>query len=194
VTALSSERAPVRLWLARHGETADNRAGNRFQGFRDTPLNERGRAQADALGRALAADPERRFQSLWSSDLSRARETAEIVGRHLRLQPILEPRLREGNRGAWEGRRFEEVAAAEPERYQAWLAAAPDFAFPGGESLAEHQQRVLAALADIRQVGPGPALVVCHRGSIRLVLCAADPRGIAAFHDYDVANTGLVEA
>ncbi|WP_249011316.1 histidine phosphatase family protein [Conexibacter sp. DBS9H8] len=193
MTALSSGRAPARLWLARHGETADNRAGDRFQGFRDTPLNDRGRAQADALGRRLAADPDRRFASLWCSDLARARETAEIVSAHIGLHPVLEPRLREGNRGEWEGRRFREVAVEAPQRYAAWLAADPDFRFPGGESLGEHQQRVLAALDDIRRAGSGPALVVCHRGSIRLVLCAADPRGIAAFHDHDVANAGLVE-
>jgi broad specificity phosphatase PhoE len=67
------------------------------------------------------------------------------------------------------------------------------FRFPGGESLQEHSDRVWAALQDIRAEGPLPALVVCHRGSIRAVLCRSDPRGLDAFHEYDVPNTGVVE-
>ena len=180
------------LWLARHGQTDDNLADDIFQGFRDTPLNDTGRAQARALAARLAGDRDRVFGALWCSDLSRARETAAIVGAAVGLVPVPDPRLREGNRGDWEGRRFGDVQAAEPERYAAWLRGGPDFRFPGGESLAEHQTRVLAALADIAATGPTPALVVCHRGSIRVALCRDDPRGLFAFHDHDVDNTGLV--
>lgn len=185
----------AQLWLARHGQTDDNLAGDVFQGFRDTPLNATGRAQAAALARRIQDEPGLEFTHLWCSDLSRAHETAQIVGRALGLEPVLEPRLREGNRGEWEGRRFAEVRAAEPERYEAWLAAGPDFRFPGGEGLADHQARVLAALSDIATLmrdRPGAALVVCHRGSIRVALCRDDPRGLWAFHDHDVENTGLV--
>ena len=72
-------------------------------------------------------------------------------------------------------------------------APAPGFRFPGGESLQEHADRVWASLQDIRATGPLPALVVCHRGSIRTVLCRDDPRGLSAFHEFEVPNTGLVE-
>ena len=184
----------AQLWLARHGQTDDNLAGDVFQGFRDTPLNATGREQAAVLAQRVQAELEADIDALWCSDLSRARETAEIVGAALGLVPRLDPRLREGDRGDWEGRRFGEVAAADPQRYAAWLSAGPEFAFPGGESMLEHQDRVLAALADIAAAAdPARAsLVVCHRGSIRVALCARDPRGLSAFHDHDVANTGLV--
>lgn len=184
------------ILLARHGETDDNVAPQRFQGQRDTPLNDHGRAQARELAERLAAhDPP--ITSLWCSDLSRARETAEIVGARLGLTPRPDARLREGWRGEWEGFLFEEIAARDPERYAAWRA--PDaeigFRFPGGESLAEQQARVLAALADIAAATTGDdgiALVVCHGGSIRTVLCRDDERGLAAFHTFDIPNCALV--
>jgi broad specificity phosphatase PhoE len=180
------------LWLARHGQTDDNLDGDIFQGFRDTPLNATGRDQAHALAAKLVADPDLSFASLFCSDLSRARETAAIVGAAIGLAPVPDARLREGNRGRWEGRRMSEVAREEPELYAAWMAAGPDFRFPGGESLLEQQTRVLGALAEYAATAELPGLVVCHRGSIRVALCAKDPRGLAAFHDHDVDNTGLV--
>ena len=178
------------LLLARHGQTDDNLEPLRAQGFRDTPLNAVGLEQAHALAERVADGC--RVGSLWSSDLSRAAVTAEIVGRRIGVEPRLDPRLREGHRGDWEGRLFVDIARDEPEAYAAWMRGGAGFRFPGGESLQEHADRVWDALAEIRDTGPLPALVVCHRGSIRTVLCRTDPRGLDAFHDYDVPNTGLV--
>lgn len=176
--------------LARHGETDDNLEPYRFQGFTDTPLNETGRAQAHELAERVAGNG---FVSLWASDLSRARETAEIVGARLRLAPGLDARLREGFRGRWEGRYMKDIAREEPELYAAWRRPDPDFRFPDGESLPEQQERVTAAVTEIYATAQLPALVVCHGGSIRVVLCAADPRGLGAFHEFDVPNVAVVE-
>jgi broad specificity phosphatase PhoE len=181
------------ILLARHGETDDNVPPLRFQGQRDTPLNERGREQARELAERVAAlDPP--IASLWSSDLSRARETAEIVGARIGLTPRLDARLREGWRGEWEGFLFDEIAASDPERYAAWRNpdAEVGFHFPGGESLADQQARVLAAAVDAAAAGELPALLVCHGGSIRTILCRRDPRGLAAFHTFEVPNVALV--
>jgi broad specificity phosphatase PhoE len=178
------------LLLARHGQTDDNLEPLRAQGFRDTPLNEVGLQQAHALAERIAA--EFVVRSLWTSDLARAAVTAEIVGERIGLAARPDPRLREGNRGDWEGRRFVDIARDEPEAYAAWLRGGAGFRFPGGESLQEHSDRVWAALEEISATGPLPALAVCHRGSIRAVLCRFDPRGLDAFHDYDVPNTGVL--
>ena len=175
--------------FARHGQTDDNLPPIRVQGFSDTPLNDVGRAQARELAERVAGDG---FRSLWSSDLSRARDTAAAVGARTGLEPRLDARLREGNRGRWEGRLFVDIERDEPELYAAWLCAGPTFRFPGGESLTEQQQRVMAALDDISATGELPALVVCHGGSIKVVLCAGDPRGLYAFQDLKVPNVGLV--
>jgi broad specificity phosphatase PhoE len=176
--------------LARHGQTRDNLPPGRFQGWTDTPLNETGRREAFALGGRIAA-LERPIASLWSSDLGRAAETASIVGAAIGLRPILDWRMREGFRGRWEGYLFEEIRASEPEHFAAWLRGGADFRFPGGESLAEHQARVRAALIDIHARGPLPALVVCHGGSIRAMLAERDPRGLDAFHDFEVPNVAV---
>ena len=176
--------------LARHGQTDDNLEPIRAQGFSDTPLNAVGIEQAHALAERVAADFE--VRSLWSSDLLRAALTAEIVGRRIGLQPRLDPRLREGNRGEWEGRLFVDIAREQPETYAAWRRGGAEFRFPGGESLQEHSDRVWEALDEIRASAALPALVVCHRGSIRVVQCRFDPRGLDAFHDHDVPNTGVV--
>jgi broad specificity phosphatase PhoE len=175
--------------LARHGETNDNREPIRVQGFTDTPLNDTGRRQAAELAERVAGEG---IRSLWSSDLSRARETAEIVGARIGLTPSLDERLREAFRGRWEGHRFIDIARQEPDLYAAWLRAGEEFRFPGGESLREQMDRVTAALEDIHGRAELPALVVCHGGSIRVMLCRGDPRGLDAFHDFEVPNVAVV--
>lgn len=182
------------ILLARHGETDDNVPPLRFQGQRDTPLNARGREQASELAERVAALAAP-VAALWCSDLSRARETAEIVGARIGLEPRADARLREGWRGAWEGFLFDEIAAREPELYAEWRSpnAEVGFQFPGGETLAQQQARVLECLRDVEeQRDGGTALVVCHGGSIRTVLCARDPRGLAAFQTFEVPNVALV--
>lgn len=178
------------IYMARHGETDDNRPPLRFQGFRDTRLNRTGRLQAAELAERVSGQG---IASLWSSDLSRARETAEIVGARIGLAPRLDPRLRESNRGRWEGRLFADVAREEPERFAAWMRAGAQWRFPGGESLLEHQRRVASCLEEIGAQGELPALAVCHGGSIRVMLCLRDPRGLAAFHDFELPNVAVVK-
>jgi broad specificity phosphatase PhoE len=175
--------------LARHGETDDNREPIRVQGFTDTPLNDTGRGQAHELAERVAGDG---IRSLWASDLSRARETAEIVGARIGLEPALDARLREASRGRWEGSRFIDIEREDPDGYAGWLRAGAGFRFPGGESLLEQQQRVTEACAEIHATADMPALVVCHGGSIRVMLCARDPRGLDAFHEFDVPNVAVV--
>jgi broad specificity phosphatase PhoE len=177
------------ILLARHGQTDDNLEPIRVQGFTDTPLNDAGRHQSDELAERLAHEE---IGSIWASDLSRARETAEIVGAALGLRPELDERLREANRGRWEGSRFIDIEREEPALYEAWLRAGADFRFPGGESLLDQQRRVNNALAHIHRRAALPALVVCHGGSIRVMLCARDPRGLDAFHDFDIPNAAVV--
>jgi probable phosphoglycerate mutase len=179
----------VTILLARHGETDDNIEPIRIQGRRDTPLNDTGRAQAAELAERVAGEG---IASLWSSRLSRARETAEIVGARLDLEPVIDDRLAEGDRGELEGRYWRDVAREDPELYAAWRRAGETFRFPGGESLSEQMDRTLAALADVRATGPLPALVVAHGGSIRVVRCSEDPRGLDAFHDWEVPNVAVV--
>ena len=167
------------ILLARHGESRDNVPPQRFSGWLDAPLTDRGREQARALA-AVAAQAG--VAGVWSSRLLRARETAEIVAASLGLEVVVDERLAESHRGDWEGRLVADLERSEPEAWAAWRRGGAEFRFPGGESLAEHQTRALAALDAVR-AGPMPALVVCHGGTIRVIAAAAHPRGLDAFHE-----------
>jgi broad specificity phosphatase PhoE len=181
------------ILLARHGQTDFNAPPTRVQGSLDPPLNETGRAQARELAELVADEG---IAVLYASDMLRARQTAEIVGERIDLEPVIEPRVRECAWGAWEGRLVEDLAREEPERWQAWLDAGEAFRFPSapgkqGESLREHMARTTAALEDIGH-GVLPALVVCHGGTIRVALAARDPRGLDAYHEFRPRNGQLV--
>lgn len=165
--------------LARHGQTAFNLEG-RFQGHLPVPLDATGRAQARELA-ALAA--EREWAALWCSPLARARETADVVAAAVGLVPREDARFAETDTGDWTGRSFAEVQAEDPAGFEGFVTMREGFRFPGGESFAEQHARVQAGLADVR-AGALPALVVCHRGVMRLAL------GGGAL---DIANASLVE-
>jgi probable phosphoglycerate mutase len=142
------------LLLVRHGET-DWNADGRLQGHTDRPLNDYGRSQARRLADELAGE---RLDGLYSSDLARARETAEIVGARLHLPVVLDPDLREKDWGSWEG-----LTPLEREAV-AYV----------GESTAAHRERILASLRRIAaQNAGGRILVVTHGGSVRRVQAAA---------------------
>ena len=188
---MTGSQADAAIWLARHGETDDNREPPRLQGHRDVALNETGRVQAARLARRVAACHVR-ISSIYSSHLIRALDTARIIGGEVGLEPVVEPRLAESDRGEWEGRRWQDVAREDPDGYAAWRAAGPGFRFPGGESLAEHSERVDQALDEIRAGGRLPALLVCHGGTIRVALCRAAGLGLEAFHDFEVPNGSLL--
>jgi probable phosphoglycerate mutase len=173
------------IYLARHGQTAYNLEG-RFQGQLPVPLDDTGRAQAADLAERAAAHG---FAALWTSPLLRARETADVVARLLGLQPREDPRLMETDAGDWTNRSFAEIQAEAPEQFAAFVAGDPSFAFPGGESFAEQEERVSAALADI-ELGELPALVVCHGMVIRAAFAVRTGRPISRTER--VPNAGLV--
>ena len=176
------------IYMARHGETDDN-ARRVVQGWLDTPLNDRGREQARELAARVA---DLGIESIWTSQLVRAAETAQIVGDALGLVPRVDDRFAESRRGSWEGRSLDEIEQSEPEAWAAWKSGGPDFRFPGGgESLAEHQARVLAAVDAVRS-GPEPALIVAHGGTIRCAICASHPSGLDVFWSIPVPNAELV--
>jgi broad specificity phosphatase PhoE len=177
--------AGASVYLARHGQTAYNLEG-RFQGQQAIPLDGTGRAQAAELAERAAGYG---FQALWCSPLLRARETADVVARRIGLEPIEDARLMETDAGDWTNLSFVEVRAEAPERFDAFAAADPSFAFPGGESFAQQEDRVSAALRDV-EVGALPALVVCHGMVIRAALARRSDHGVERFKR--VPNAALV--
>lgn len=157
------------IHLARHGQTAYNAEG-RFQGHLPVPLDETGREQARALAERVAGVE---LSALVCSPLARARETADIVAARIGLRPQEDARFAETDTGDWTGRSFAEIEAEDPDGFRRFEVSDPTFRYPGGESFTEQSERVQAGLRDLRaQPEKLPALVVCHRGVIRLALAA----------------------
>jgi probable phosphoglycerate mutase len=173
------------IYLARHGQTAYNLEG-RFQGQLPVPLDDTGRAQAADLAERAEAHG---FATLWCSPLLRARETADVIAERTGLAPREDPRFMETDAGDWTDRSFAEIQSEAPEQFAAFAAGDPDFAFPGGESFAEQEERVSAALQDVEQ-GELPALVVCHGMVIRAAF--ARRSGHAERRFQRVPNAALV--
>ncbi len=159
----------MRLMLIRHGET-DWNATLRYQGHANIPLNEQGRAQAQKAGARLA---HYRAAAIYTSDILRAAETAEIVGAATGLTPEPMPNLREIDVGQWEGLTPEELYRRFPEHMAAFDRDPARTVRLGGESYAQLQERALIALNDIHAAYPGDELVlaVSHGGTIRALLC-----------------------
>lgn len=149
--------------LVRHGETDWNRE-RRIQGSTDIPLNDTGREQARATGELLAS---RRWTALVASPLSRAAETARLIGAAVGLgAPELEPRLAERDYGEAEGLTGPEIDARYPDGTDV----------PGREPREAVAERAVAALHDLAARHPGEAvIVVAHGGVIRSVLETVAP-------------------
>lgn len=152
-----------KVYLVRHGETVAN-ASRELQGQRDNPLNEIGRAQAQALAERLREEP---IEICFSSDLVRARETAELLAFESGVRIVLCPELRERCFGEFEGRPMAE--------YEASLAASAlpyeQFCPDRGESVENVRERVTAFLQTLSAGRyEGPVLIVAHAGTNKVLL------------------------
>jgi broad specificity phosphatase PhoE len=154
----------LRIYLARHGETEWN-VERRLQGGTDTALNATGRQQAAKLRDRLKGA---RLDAVYSSTLSRSRETAEIVRGQVSLKSFVG--LNERKLGKFEGRR---VDASDPVTQAEYKRRGldPDDAFDGGESLNQFFERVRSTIRSIRdQHAMGTILIVGHQGTNRMIL------------------------
>jgi broad specificity phosphatase PhoE len=162
----------VRLFLVRHGETADNKE-MRYIGLRDLPLTAHGMQQARIAGNALAAFPVR---IIVSSALRRAVDTAAAIGEACGAEVRIDARLAEGSFGNWEGKTRAEVLKISG-RDAEWLArweSDAAFAPPGGESIEDIQRRMLDLVRELKNEFPGCGVVlVSHVGPIKALLAAA---------------------
>ena len=150
------------LILIRHGETAWNRE-RRMQGQTNTPLSDVGRAQAEAAGRRLALHP---FAALYSSDLSRAWDTATAISRASGRDIRREPALRERTFGVFEGLTYDEMSQRYPAEHARFALRDPDYAVPGGESPRQFYERTLTCLENIAAAHEGDCVVVVTHGLV----------------------------
>lgn len=165
------------LLLVRHGQTEWNK-DLRYQGQLDTPLSAYGRKQAELLADALASWS---IAAVYTSDLSRARDTADIVASPHGLAPVPLSDLREASYGEWEGMTYADVRLQYPDLVAARRNDPVGFTPPGGESLGSTADRVVRSIRNIADRHPREnVLVVTHGGPLRMFLARlleVPPRG-----------------
>ncbi len=176
------------LLFIRHGLTDWNRL-QRFQGHADVPLNDIGLAQAERLAARLADE---RHDALFSSDLTRARQTAAPLAARWG-QPVAPlPGFREQNFGLLEGLDAPTIQARHPQLWQRWLQQDADFAAPGGETQRQFHTRVLTAVRELAAAQPGRrVVVVTHGGVLDMLWRTAHGLPLSGLRECHIPNTGV---
>lgn len=178
----------LELFLIRHGQTDFSRE-NRFCGAIDPPLNDVGERMAEAFGARYA---DRRWDAIYTSPSVRARRTAEALAARVAVAPTVEDGLREISYGAWESLRHEDARRDHPEAYAYWAADTASRATPGGETAFQVAARAALVLENIRarhlrdddpSAAPRRVLVVSHKATLRILVCALLGMDVRLFRD-----------
>jgi broad specificity phosphatase PhoE len=180
--------APSRLLLVRHGESTWNVA-HRIQGQLDPPLSERGLVQAGELAQRLAGHE---LAGFYTSDLCRARQTAEPIERAVGREAIPITGLREIALGAWEGKTRDELMAEFPDEWARWAKEPSWDIVPGAEGAAPFQRRVTETLEElVRRHPEGDVLCVTHGGVIQVALLNVVGRNSTGLFPFLIENSSL---
>lgn len=159
-----------RLYLIRHGEI-ENASAARLIGRTDAPLSARGLEQAHRLAETLANE---RLSAIYSSDLQRARSTAQVIASRHNL-PLIEHRAwREIDMGQWEGLTIKGIHDESPELVAQLFADPAAFQYPGGESFAGFIARLQSALSELlSNTSYSKVALVTHGGVCRVLIGTA---------------------
>jgi alpha-ribazole phosphatase len=157
----------LRLYLIRHGEL-EEAAFAKLLGQTDTPLSDRGLEQARNLAEVLSTE---RLSAVYSSDLQRARVTAQIIAKSSNLEVKQNTAWREIDMGEWEGRTMSSLHDQEPELVGRLFEDPASFEYPGGESFVAFSARVQGALDELLKSGDNREMVlVAHGGVCRTII------------------------
>ena len=155
------------LFFIRHGRTAWNEEG-RFQGHLNSELNAVGLEQASALGKRFA---DKGFAHVYSSDLGRARQTAEALTEFHEVSIVEEPALRERCMGVFQGLTSPEITQDHADSWKLFLERDPDYRMPEGESINDVLERAHSFLDRVQKDHAGQRVAaVTHGGWIRVVI------------------------
>jgi broad specificity phosphatase PhoE len=187
--------------LVRHAQAAVPDERGRYVSEGPVPLSERGLDEARGLAaslRGLKAD------TLISSDMLRAVQTAEVLAAVLDLDPHQDRAFREVNCGAFDGASLERLLDSHPE-YVSWVEAGfkqrfateqrhfpSDLRFPGGESVLDMAERAIPAFLDVCAAPAGTVtVIVSHAWVIAVILCHVLGLGPASYYRFGMPNAGL---
>lgn len=190
----------MRIYFVRHGESTANNEGI-YSGHLDVELTEKGKQQALGCKEILSGIS---FKHVVSSDLKRARKTAQIIcgDRNIDICEIKE--LREMNFGIWEGLSNSEIVEKYKDEYNTWINDYVNLKAPEGESLREFYDRAVSAYEDIKtkyvknkervsgvDKQTDDVLIVSHSGVIRSLISYEMGNGIDGYWKYAVDNCSV---
>ncbi len=179
------------LHLVRHGDTTQAAEGI-FCGDLDPPLTESGLAQAERVAKAVAGLG---LSAIYCSPKERARLTAAPIARACKLDPVFVDGLREISYGSWEGRFETEIRKDEAEAYETWRQDPALVSPPGGESGFAIAARALPVVLRARQEHPkGHVLLVSHKATIRIIVCALLGMPLGRFRSHVACPTASISS
>jgi broad specificity phosphatase PhoE len=171
------------LFLVRHGRTGWNKE-QIFRGTKDVPLDEVGKEEALLVGEQLK---DKRIMAVFSSPLSRAKETAEAIARFHNVKVQVLAGLNDLNFGEWEGLSLQEVKNQYPDLYQRWQQEPQGVILPGGEGLDTVRSRAMEAVGDVVARHPQQVVaLVSHRVVLKVLICAL--LGLANSHFWNIGQ------
>lgn len=180
----------MKLLLTRHGQTDWNIAG-RYQGQSDIPLNKTGCKQAEQLAKRLSTE---KIDVIYSSDLSRAFDTAQAVANFHHLEIQLDSCWRELSFGDWEGMTYQEMSAHSPELFEQWMQDSANTSTPNGESLKQLADRVKHAFDEIKNKHKDQTvLVVSHSGALQALLATLLGIDLNLYWQFKISQASLSE-
>ncbi len=180
----------MKLFLTRHGQTDWNIAG-KYQGQSDVPLNQTGILQAEALAKRLSAE---KIDAIYSSDLSRAKDTAQAIANFHQLHINTDLCWRELNFGDWEGMNYKEMSAHSPELFENWMKDSTNISTPNGESLKQLAHRVKTAFDEIKNKHKDQTvLLVSHSGALQALLATLLGIELNFYWQFKISQASLSE-
>lgn len=157
----------AKLFLVRHGESVwNNRC--RYQGQADIQLSDTGRLQARLLAERLKKE---KITDVYSSDLKRAYDTANILAAPHNLHVQVTKELRDINFGVWEGLSHEQILSQYGELAKKWYMYPAEVRIPGGETFVELKERAYNAVLDILRKNTDGTIIVTHGFTILAIIC-----------------------
>lgn len=178
----------MKLILVRHGESQAN-VDRVYSGWTDFPLTDRGKEQVRNLLEILSNEY---IDILYSSSLSRALATAEIISKHIGKKIYVSEKLKEMNFGIFEGKSYREISETYHIEWEKWINDNIKYRIPNGESLIDMYNRVTQFIDGLKDK-TGTFLLVTHAGVIRIVITYLLNLNIDKMWHFEIQPGGLVE-
>lgn len=176
------------IYIVRHGQTEWNLLG-KTQGHGNSDLTPKGIEQAELLADSMTKYP---IDYIYSSDLGRAYQTAEIIGNKLSIEVEKTEALREMNFGTWEGRIIKDIIEEDPELYKMWRNEPHLAKIPQGETLSQIKERTDVFIKEINEKYDGKHIVlVTHSLCARIMLLSFLDSDVKNIYRINQANTAL---